>query len=145
MRLTIRIALGLAALAIAAAPLDAQTAGNTSIIVGVPDRFPPVSVDAMVVRQAGQDAILFRVGTVTVDALRMALLALTDARAARPTPDRGELIPIVGYDADDLESRVQRRWFERVVARLTDAPTRDLGTFGPGRGMLLPGNPPEPR
>lgn len=115
--------------------LRAQQAAHT--VLAIPDRFPPIEANAVIVRQPGQDAVLFRAGTLSVEALRMALRALREARADRPRPSTGELIPIVGFVVEGPPSGRRARWLSRTVAALEGAPSGGLGTFGTGRRLLM--------
>ncbi|MEM7417546.1 MAG: hypothetical protein AAF389_18800 [Gemmatimonadota bacterium] len=127
----------LLAFAVGATEPRAMGAQEAQTVLAVPDRYPPIAADIVIVRQPGQDAILFRTATLTPGALQMALRALHEARQARPRPSAGELIPIVGFVAERLPSERRARWLSRTVGALERAQVGSLGSFGTGRLIVL--------
>lgn len=133
-----RLAVALAASSLLlVTPADAVGQQGPRTVVGAPDAYPEIDADVLIVRQPGQDAILFRPGTASIDALRAALVSLRRARRERPRADRGELIPVVGFGFDEAPRPSDGRWLNRVLAALADAPTAELGSFGWGPKVLL--------
>lgn len=131
-RLLVLVVVSLLAVAV---PAQAQDVART--VVGVPDGYPQIDADVVIVRQTDQDAVLLRPGTASLAGLRAALYALRKAREARPRPETGELIPIVGFGFDEPPEPSHRRWLDRILADLADAPAAELGSFGWGPRVVV--------
>lgn len=119
----------------ATAPVRVEAQAASPTFIAIPDAFPEIDARAIIVMEPGVNLVLLREDEARVDALRMALLVLRDAREEGRTPDEGQgfMIPITGFVVTrEVQGRVRQR-LEEVLRRLASAETVDLGSLGTGR------------
>jgi hypothetical protein len=118
--------------------LHAQATGPVS--VAIPDRFPEIDASAVVIREGPRDVILLKGEEASPETLFIALGVLRRARAERPVPSVGEMIPVLGYALSAVLKRDDRDRLETLLHRVGGAEPRDLGPWGLGRLVRMSGS-----
>lgn len=131
------VALAVAPLLSAPLPLTAQDGPRVS--VAIPDDFPAIDASAIVVRDGPRDVILLKESEASPETLFVALGVLRRARADRPLPAAGEMLPVLAYALDTVLSARDRDRFESTLRRLANARRGDLGSWGAGRVVRMTG------
>lgn len=132
-----RVALVFSLLSLFTAPAAAQP--GPAAAVAIPERFPDIDASAVVVREGPKNIILLNGAEVSAETLFIALRVLRRAWSDRPLPAAGEIIPVLAYSVGKTMSPRERRRLEGALVRLRSAEISDLGSWGRGRALPMPG------
>lgn len=124
--------------ALATPSLHAQANGPVS--VAIPDRFPEIDASAVVIREGPRDVILLKREEASPETLFIALGVLRRARAERPVPRVGEMIPVLGYALSVVLKSDDHARLGTLLRRLGGVEPRDLGPWGLGRLVRMSGS-----
>ena len=117
----------------------AQAPGVVPVYVAVPETFPDIEARSILLRERGRDIVVLRASDATPATLAMSLALLERVRIQHPSPENGQMIPLTGYAMTSPPYGVQLQRIDQALERLEAAPTRQVGSFGPGRWVVYGG------